>query len=174
MTRSLLVLALAGASSVGLAAPPDRTIDVNVTNQVLPVEVSNADPVPVRDVDAAAREPFQTQTISTAFNSSSSSAEIVTVPADKFLVIEHASAWINSSNDNGLASVSIGSGAQFDQLPCFRTGQTGNGLNHFYSCSMQTRHYVGPGETLTFFVATAASDGGFHRAFVSGYYLPAP
>jgi hypothetical protein len=174
MTRSLLMLALAGASSVGLAAPPNRTVDVNVTNPVLPVEVSNADPVPVRDVDAAAREPFQTQTVTTSFNSSSSSADIVTVPAGKRLVVEHVSAWVNSTDDSGLASVTIGSGSQFDQLPCFRTGQTGNGLNHFYSCSMQTRYYVGPGETLSFFVSTASSDGGFHRSFVSGYYLPAP
>lgn len=176
MTRSLIALALAGASSLGLAAPPNPTVNVNVTNPVLPVEVSNADPVPVRDADAAAREPFQRQTTTTAFNTSASSAEIVTVPADKVLVIEHASAWVNSTSDAGLASVSIGIGSMgpFDQLPCSRTGQTGNGLNHFYSCSMQTRYYVGPGATLSVFVSTAASDGGFYRAFVSGYYLPAP
>ncbi len=172
MTRSLFALALAGASALAYAAPP--MVDVNVTNPVLSVEVSNADPVPVRDVGAAAREPFQMRTVTTGFNSSSSSTEIVTVPADKVLVIEHVSAWVNTANDNGLASVTIGSGVELDQLPCFRTGQTANGLNHFYSCSMQTRYQVGPGATLSFVVATAAGDGGFHRAFVSGYYLPAP
>ena len=88
-------------------------------------------PVPVRDVDQAAKEPFQQGTISTAFNGSSSSAEVITVPAGKRLMIEHFSAWINASGPNGLASVSIGiqGAGQFDQASCQQTGQTGNGLN---------------------------------------------
>ena len=133
-------------------------------------------PVPVRDVDRVAKEPFQQATISTAFSGSSSSATIITVPAGKRLLIEHFSAWINASGPNGLASISIGiqGTGQFDQASCQQTGQTGNGLNHFFACSGPTKFYAEAGQTLQFFVALSDSDGGFHRAFVSGHFVPVP
>lgn len=133
-------------------------------------------PVPVFVVGEAAKEPFQQSTISTAFNGSSSSAEVITVPAGKRLVIEHFSAWINASGPDGLASISIGiqNAGQFDQGSCQQTGQTGNGLNHFFSCSGQTKFYAEAGQTVRFFVALSNSDGGFHRSFVSGYLVSVP
>ena len=49
MKRTILGLAIASLSVAALAGPPGppAPIDVNVTNSVLPVEVSNADPIPV-------------------------------------------------------------------------------------------------------------------------------
>lgn len=137
---------------------------------------STQSPVPVRDVDEAAKEPFQHGTVTAAFSSSSSAVDVVTVPAGKRLVIEHFSAWINATGPDGLSSISLGIGnsGQFDHASCQQTGQTTNGLNHFFACSGPTRFYADAGETVRFFVNTTNSAGGFHRAFVSGYYVPVP
>jgi hypothetical protein len=101
---------------------------------------------------------------------------VVTVPAGKRLVIEHLSAWVNATGPDGIASVSIGieNVGQFNQAPCQQTGQTANGLNHFFACATPTKYYVGPGQTLQFHVAVSNGDGGFHRATLSGYYVPVP
>jgi hypothetical protein len=51
MMRTLFALALACVSYAAIAGPPGPPpvpVDVNVTNTVLPVEVSNADPIPVQ------------------------------------------------------------------------------------------------------------------------------
>jgi hypothetical protein len=156
-------------------------LNVSGTVALIPggvVEIGNApsSPVPVRDVDEAAKEPFQQGTVTTVFSSSSSATDVLTVPAGKRLVIEHFSAWINATGPDGLSSISIGveNTGQFDQAMCSQTGKTANGLNHFFSCSSSTKLYVDAGQTLQFFVAVANSNGGFHRAFVSGYYVPVP
>jgi hypothetical protein len=198
-SRSLAIAVVASTAIVGIlttSAPADAqnnrpptpvdvvaSVPLNVSGNVAlvpggEVNIGNLpdSPVPVRDVGRAAKEPFQQATISTAFNGSSSSAEVVTVPAGKRLVIEHFSAWINASGPNGLASISIGvqGSGQFDQASCQQTGQTANGLNHFFACSGPTRFYAEAGQTVHFFVALSDSDGGFHRALLSGHFVPVP
>lgn len=168
-----------GSAPVNIVA----SVPLNVSGSVAlvpggAVEVSNApdNPVPVYDVTKVAKEPFQHSTVTTAFSSSSSNADIVTVPDGKRLVIEHFSAWINATGPDGLSSITIGfpSGGAFDQPLCLPIGKTANGLNHFFQCSSTTKFYAEAGQTLRFFVSVANSDGGFHRAFVSGYYEPVP
>ena len=135
---------------------------------------SPTSPVLVRNVDDAAKEIFQHMTTPTSFNSSASTVDVITVPSGRLLVIEHFSAWVNASGPDGLASISLGiqNVGQFNQAPCQQTGQTANGLNHFFSCATPTKYYVGPGQTLQFLVSVANSDGGFHRTTVSGYFVP--
>jgi hypothetical protein len=140
------------------------------------VKVTNPadEPVPVRDIDRIPRERFQVSTVPASFSGSIGSTAVVTVPADRRLVIEHASAWINSGGAGGLLGVNLSSGTPLvvNLLPCSAIGQ--NALNFVYACVGPTLHYVSPGETLTFSVETFASSGGFFRVFVSGYYEPAP
>ena len=51
MTRLIAALALAGISFMASAA--DKPLPVTVENPVLPVEISNADPIPVENVASA-------------------------------------------------------------------------------------------------------------------------
>jgi hypothetical protein len=142
------------------------------------VEINNApgNPVPVYDVTRVAREPFQIGTITAAFNGSSANTDVITVPAGKRLVVEHLSAWIKASGPDGLAAITIGitPGGPFDQPLCQQVGKTASGLNHFFQCASTTKSYAEAGQTVRFFVSLANSDGGFHRAFVSGYYELVP
>jgi hypothetical protein len=87
MQRILLTLALGGLASLAVASPP--AVDVNVTNPVLAVEVSNADPIPVTDVAAAGRTPFS-QVISREFTEAGSDVGL-TVPAGTRAVFKHVS-----------------------------------------------------------------------------------
>ncbi len=139
------------------------------------VTVTNTDaaPVAVRDVDRAATEPFQTASVSTFFPTSFAATDLVTVPAGKRLVIEYASAWINSGGAGGLLAANLSSGpGMTNTLACFAQGQ--NTLNFIFSCAGPIRHIVEPGGTLSFNFQTFASAGGFYRVFVSGHYEAVP
>lgn len=102
---ALALLALGGftlfqAVQADPAAPQPRTRpgpqDVSVVNPT-------SNPVPVRDVDNAARQPFQTD-IFCGFNGSDSCSGTITVPSGKELVIEFVS--IDLSTDSGVMSYS--------------------------------------------------------------------
>jgi hypothetical protein len=136
-------------------------------------------PVPVRNVDSA-REIFQSATPTLQINQGFVQTMVVTVPTGKRLVIEHVSAFISLTEQSGLNGVSIykgTSGEVADFLPCSPMGQSPNGLNNSFACSVQTRFHAGPGETVSFSVVTAETPfGGTGRAkgFLSGYFVPAP
>jgi hypothetical protein len=71
-----------------------------------PVTVINtpAQPVPVRDVDNPARQPFQTSTssLTNAFNAQGFGLTLTTVPAGKRLVIEFVSAACSPTGGGGV------------------------------------------------------------------------
>lgn len=94
----LAMLSLACVAAVAQAAPPPSTQNVNVVNPVLPVEVSNANPVPVRDADNADRQPFQA-TVDLAITYINTQKSVVTVPDGKRLIIDGISYW--SYTDSG-------------------------------------------------------------------------
>jgi hypothetical protein len=198
--RSLVVGAalIASTALVGLltsAAPADAQnkrppTPVDIVSSV-PLEVSGnialaaggsvnvgnppSSPVPVRDVDEAAKELFQFGTPSSSFDGSAGVREVLTVPAGKRLVIEHFSALVNSRGPNGLAGVSVGIELtnHFAQAPCQAIGQATNGLNYFHSCAMPAKLYAEAGQKIVVVVFTNDGEGAF-RAFVSGYFVPVP
>lgn len=133
-------------------------------------------PLPVTGTVALSshREPFQTGMVATGFSGGSGSAELVTVPEGKRLVLEHVSAWINTASPDGLSAVTFAVAGVLDTPLCQQTGKTPNGLNHFFSCSGSTRLYAEAGQTVTLFVGTATPDTGFFRGMISGYLEPAP
>ena len=145
-------------------APTSTTIDNPATNPVL-----------VRSVDGELREPVQFRGVTTSFTGSTGATTFVTVPADKMLVIEHASASINLPTADGIfgCSLSINEVAgDTDFQVCHAVGS--NALNHLHAANAQTKFYVGPGKTVRFVVSAIAGQGGFVSAFASGYYIPAP
>ncbi|SRR6266545_3159118 len=77
-------------------SPTPTTQDVNVVNTPN-VNVANttASPVPVRDVDNPARQPFQAEVVGGFADGASTTGDITitTVPAGKLLVIEHVSVF---------------------------------------------------------------------------------
>ena len=159
-------LPLPVTGTLGLAPGGSVTVANPATNPVL-----------VSNINESLREPFQFASVFIAFSSGGSNSNVVTVPANKRLVIEHVSAAININSQGGLATAGLGiSGSNVaDFIACQATGSTSSNLSHFYSCSVQTKFYAAPGQTVDFGVTSADGNGtGFYKVFVSGYYVPAP
>jgi hypothetical protein len=149
-----------------LAANAEKPTQVTVVNPVVPVEVSNADPIPVSI--SGSDEAFQVGTVPTGFSGSIGSADLTTVPADKVLVVEYVSAWINVPEASGLLAVYLaGAGSDSAQLMCQPIGE--NSLNHIFSCGGPTKYSLQPGSTLQFGVQTFSSSGGVFKVLVSGH-----
>ena len=85
MKRIVLSLAIVGLTSAAYALPPPGgspgTLNVNVTNPSLSVEVSNADPVQV----VTANQPVMIR----KFTETGTQDAVYTVPVDKTFVLEH-------------------------------------------------------------------------------------
>jgi hypothetical protein len=121
-----------------------------------------------------AEEPFQVATAVISFSGNLGTADLVTVPVGKMLVIEHVSAIVDVTGVNGLADVQIAvMKSNPDQIACSQTGARFDGHTHAFACSVSTKYYVGPGQTVSFTVVTYDSYGGAFRAFISGHYVSA-
>ncbi len=102
LTPILLVLGCFALLPVAKAAG-GQTSNVKVVNAAsdwlgpVPTNVVNtpASPVPVRDVDNPARQPFQAQAVGGFADGASTTGDvtITTVPAGKLLIIEHVSVF---------------------------------------------------------------------------------
>jgi hypothetical protein len=96
------------------------------------------------------------------------------VPSGKVLVIEHLSALmaVNGTADFGLVSVTTAGGGALDLLPCPRVGQTPSASS--FSCSIQTKIYIPPGDRPAFTVNLAANANTSATwdwvVFASGHY----
>jgi len=141
------------------------------------VAISNpeSNPVVVRDIDEPAREPFQAG-MQSIILPDTNGVFLVTVPAKKRLVIEHASAFINIQAESGLAWVSLttrpNDPAHTDYLPCQAMGNAS--FSHYFSCSVQTKFYADPGQTVVALLAPATSTAGNYSVFISGYFVAVP
>jgi hypothetical protein len=131
----------------------------------------DSNPIPVRDVDQAAREPFQADLFET-YEGFSGATVVVKVPVGKRLVIEHVSAAVTLQT-GGLTTAGLSAGDFFVTVPCATMSLDFNGRPH-YACAVQTKLFVESDKTVHFSVHTSADSGGFFRGFVSGYYVPAP
>jgi hypothetical protein len=185
-------LPLPVTGSVGLTPGSAVTIDnplpIPVTGRVdlipggtVTIDNSATSPVLVRDVDEAAKEPFQESVQDLIYPNTQLGAAVGleslgTVPAGKRLVIEHVSAHIVVGTSQ-LRLVRLSTSGMLDALGCHLDGS--NNATYFFSCSSQTKFYVEAGQELFFVVTTAdmpaatASDSRFW-ALVSGHYVPVP
>lgn len=181
MKRTILALALASFSIAAFALPPPGgvppvggTLDVNVTNSVVPVEVSNAYPIDVREMGVASRQLFRFA------GNTSSSLLVFTVPAGKRLTIEQIS-WVcqtlvgNECIKARLTAVSF-SGEIMEQRDRhfirINPSQTAaSGSYHYQSGSEQTRLYFTAGELIYFtpLMATTPTSGEDVAIAMHGY-----
>ena len=137
-----------------------------------PVTVVNttAQPVPVRDVDNPARQPFQTSTSSptNAFNAQGFGLTLITVPAGKRLVIEFVSATCSPTGAGGVVPNPLRVTTQVDHWFAL---QPGNQIGLAVGTHL-TSLYADPGTkvNLTVFPTSNAATVICNVA-VSGYFI---
>jgi len=173
------LLAAAGIGIVSLTLSltnTGRVLAENIKPLLVTVVNDSTTPVPVRDIDNPARQPFQIEQIATIRNAESSWAEFVAVPIGKRLVIEYVSVFIALPAGQkptlvGVATTlnQIGAGHSFGAM-FLAADIVGRDV---FNISQQTRLYSDPGaSSVNFFVERNASSGEAEIFFsVSGYLV---
>jgi hypothetical protein len=186
MKRTILVLALASFSIAAFALPPPggagtgATLNVNVTNDVLPVAVSNTDPVLVRDTAAAGREIYIRQG-AFSVGSGTGTFAIGTVPSGYRLVVEQIG-WrciTRVSNECVSARLAIqgpvpASSFARHYLRINPAETRAQGSHHTQTGSELTRLYFAAGDEI-FLTVTKAGDVYYDEEFsfvMQGYLEP--
>ena len=169
-----IVAALGAAAGLGQGrsgAPPAK--DINVVNTA-------DNPVPVRDVDNPARQPFSRTIFRDFHNEVTADIPLITVPVGKRLVIEHASARSNFPA-NDLVSAELlypaPTGGLVHQFLVIHRQGTDSFGNRVFSASEELREYIAQGETLRFIVSRDSAGANVVNAVavtVSGYFVDVP
>lgn len=182
MRRTLLTLAIAGLSVAAYAAPPPgggplTPVDVNVTNSVLPVEVSNTSPVPVSGVVTSADNPaLSPVTLRASFNFTAlnNQALLTTVPAGKRLVIDYVSYYSGGSSAGELVFLSLRNG-EFGPLlmiaeinPPHASASAGLTIQ---DGSQPAKAYFEAGQEVWFTASRSSGDVRTIDAIVVGHYV---
>ena len=175
---------ISGTPVVGLDAS-NNTVKFDAVNNTVKIDPTN--PLPVRDVDSPARQPFQADATGSFLNGGVSTGDvhITTVPAGKLLIIEHMSALGTMIVGQKMTSVAI-----YTTLQKFNNG---NGVPHFLAISLQgnnpvynedffaasqdTRLYADPGTEVTGFAlrdSTTGLNANAVRFTISGYFVDVP
>src|SRR5439155_23134862 len=181
-----LVLAFFALSSATQAAPsPPSPTNVNVVNTPS-VNVINttASPVPVRDVDNPAKQPFQAEVVGGFADGASSTGDITiaTVPAGKRLVIEHVSAFgtmlPTQKVINGGSEViwTDPFGIIIVQYHWDSQGSNADGSRDYFVVSEALRVYANPGPIQCFAErdSTAGANPNSVTFTISGYLVNCP
>lgn len=170
-----------GPWNVGISGTPTVALDaVNNT-----VKIDSTNPVSLRDVDNAARQPFQ-------FNASGNFTDgfagtgpvpITQVPAGKRLIIEHVSVFGSTPLGQKLILASIGvtqQNANSGQPVLHYLVINSAGSDAFaarYSCSQMVRLYADPGTIVSLSAQRDATAGTLFGAVayaISGYFINVP
>jgi hypothetical protein len=148
------------------------------------VDVSNtaASPVPFRDVDNPARQPFQAQVMGGFADGASTTGDITltTVPAGKRLVIEYVSIFGAMITDQKMIDASVKLHSGFSDEYDFHSYQNAAhtsvaGLDYFVS-SGPVRFYSGPGPVYCFAErnSIAGANPNSVTFTISGYFVDCP
>jgi hypothetical protein len=126
-------------------------------------------PVPERDIDNPARQPFQ-YTLSPSSGTSSSATASYKVPAGKHLVIEYYSAQLTQYPSGGyaymyLTTTAHGNTAYYKVIPPSASTAPLNQL---------TRIYADPGSTVAAQVVQSSGSSSGGSLILSGYFVNAP
>ena len=185
-TIILFALACFALSSATQAAPPPPApSNVNVVNTPN-VNVANttASPVPMRDVDNPARQPFHTHVTGGFADGASTTGEITitTVPTGKLLVIEYVSvfgamlpaqkmvrSWIHV---HGRGDTMATGG----DIPVEQQGANASGTIDYFVASRLVRFYADPGPVLCFAErdSFAGANPDSVTFTISGYFVDCP
>ena len=143
--------------------------DVNIVN-------TSTNPALVRDVDRPPAQPYQDTVHITFTETSSGSGEFNAVPSGKRLVVEHASAEVNTAGGQ-MATVTLINGGVRYSVPMIFQGVYGEhgtprGIN---VASEPVRLYVDAGQSLGVEVRTTESfDVSLARVSISGHLVNVP
>lgn len=190
MTRTGIALALASLSCVAVAGPPTvQPVDVTVTNPVLPVEVSNAYPIPVSVTSMpAASSDLTTRHQITFSNSAWDSTTVGTslirssnleIPSDKVFVLEYAyaEARINPGESVFLSITCQGAGASIGTM-AIAIPLTSAGVfatKEFFVGGGPAKCYTGSSAIATLLRNSTASVGSaFSSVSLGGYLIDKP
>jgi hypothetical protein len=137
-----LVLACFALPSATQAAPSPTNVNVVNTPNVNVVNTT-ASPVPVRDVDNPARQPFQAQVVGGRVADGASTTgdiPITTVPAGKLLIIDYVSVFGRILSGQKLNHVSvINSTVQYGGLQISPQGSNADGSRDYFVASQLVR-----------------------------------
>ena len=183
---SVLVAALAAMAPVAAQAqvkqptvtvvnPTSNPVNARITNAVVPVEISNADAIPVAAQDSEGGREIYTKSVTVDFGGGSGSCngdDPVTVPAGKRLVIEYLSATSTFDNSIRLVSVSLqmAGGKLLAVAPATSTAFNGS-LS--YSAAGQYVHAYSDGNLLACAIANGANSDEM-QVNITGYLVDKP
>jgi hypothetical protein len=157
---------------IAQAAPsPSNVIVVNTT----------ASPMPLRDVDNPARQPFQAEAVGGFADGASTTGDITltTVPVGKRLVIEHVSVLGKMLAPQRLVLGGIGSGqpgGKVHWLEIKVQGSNADGTLDYFVASQLVRFYQDPGPVrcLAERDSTAGANPASVTFTISGYFVDCP
>jgi hypothetical protein len=159
------------------ANPVPVSGSITVGNSVIPVEVSNADPIPVTVSDSPAnpaRMPFSANANCTVVAPSQGCDVLVNIPSDKALVIETVGAEIIVPRGlHGYAALTVQDGNASARFPFVGTFAGSFAGSDIYMTTLPVRAIANKGSAVTVTVAQEGFAGGASM-FVTfaGYLVP--
>jgi hypothetical protein len=169
LTTIPLVLAFFALSSATQAVPP--TSNVNVVN-------TPTSPVPVRDVDNPARQPFQTAGLTGFSNGNNSTAvTILTVDAGHRLIIEHVSVFGEMLPGQKMVQAYLVTNFSDTYLRISAQGSNAGGSRDYFVASEQVLCSAHPQTEVVGIIerdSTAGDNFNSVRFTISGYFVDAP
>ena len=168
-------VSLASGSSVSVDGtvkidPQNNTVKIGTDNTV---KIDGTSPIPVRDGDNPARQPFQKETDLYVTDGNEGASDFFNVPANKRLVIEFVSS--DSDVPNGqfpriVLATSVGGLYDYHFIVATRLGAVG-GSDEFFA-SQPTTIYADPGtNVIVGFTRNAFSGLANCRVTVSGHFV---
>lgn len=146
------------------------------------VQVGNApnSPLPVRDVDNPARQPFQGELDPLVTVGSFTASDSLSVPAGKRLVIEFASATINTTSGTKMwvrIQTTTNNSTNAHTLVPELQGAFAAGGSDFFVAAQPLKIYADPGTQVTFIVNVlggVANTNSGAAVVMSGYFVNVP
>lgn len=175
-----------GAISLAPSNPQNVKV-VNTSAEAVPVTVngtptvqvgnSSANPVLIRNIDTAARQPYHA-TISAPFvagNDVAGSASSLVVPAGKRLVIKYVSADADVPVGQVVVGTFLAGRPELDYVFVLSRQASGNGFDEIYAAAQPMEIWLDPGDLIDMiFVRNGTLGTGNARVTISGYLENVP
>lgn len=165
---------------VTVVNPVSNPVNTRITNAVVPVEISNADAIPVVPQESEGSREIFAKTIRVSMaggNVRCNSSDPVTVPEGKRMVIEYLSAAVAAPAPAELVLVSLAAPpadqGRLVSVPAGKTATSGTG--HNWSGAGQYVHAYSDGDLWACATASDPTDNDYVVSVnVTGYYVDKP
>jgi hypothetical protein len=177
LSGTLLVATLAVFFTSTVGAQPHGSAPVTVVNTPLPVTgnilIDNNTPIPVRDVDSPALQPFRTS-LNMSVTALNQQGLLGTVPAGKRLVLEHVSwgASMASGQQFVFAAIRVGEfGPLAERLEIHPPHVSLSSSFNFQEGATPTRQYFEAGDELWVAIPVTSATSARFEIIVSGHLI---